>query len=312
MARALLVATAMALVAACTSVRSERTADDARIWDVRAGQYISQSMLAGRLVAARFRLLGEVHDNPAHHALRAQMLGAIAAAGKHPAAVFEQFDVDNDRALVDAQRAGADAEALASAAALDRRSWGWPLHEPLVAAALEAGLPVRAGNISRRRLDAIARTGDLSSLDSRVRSLVENSPWDDRQQRVLDDEIEQGHCGKLPVSLVPRLALAQRVRDAALAAALMDDATTDGAVLIAGNGHVRGDLGVPVYLGAAASDTISVGWIELSTTEIRERDAGGNAAREHPGFDYLWLTHAVDRADPCATIPSLNDRTKAS
>jgi hypothetical protein len=139
------------------------------------------------------------------------------------------------------------------------------------------------------------------------------APWTERKQRTLDEEIEAGHCGKLPASLVPRLALAQRARDAALAAAVLADATTDGAVLIAGNGHVRADLGVPLYLGSADRQAISVGWIEVEPNEMQQRDAGRAAANEHPGFDYLWLTDPVSRTDPCASIPTIkDDRMKAS
>ena len=309
---AALAAAVLAALLGCASLPRD-DADAARIWDVRGQRYVSEVDLAQRVIAARYRLLGEIHDNPAHHAMRAEMLRAITHAGKRPAVVFEQFDLDREGALVDAQRSSADAEALATAGALDRASWDWPLHKPLLDAALAGHLPVHAGNISRAGLDPIARRGDLSSLDPRTRVALEAAQWNARKQRVLQEEIESGHCGKLPASLVPRLVLAQRARDASLAMALLEHATPDGAVLIAGDGHVRSDLAVPLYLGAAAREAISVGWIEMEPNEARERDAGRTAAKEHPGFDYLWLTDPVHRPDPCASIPTIkDDRTKGS
>ena len=297
----------------CTFSLANDIYDAPRIWDVRAQRYVSNATLTQRIIDARYRLLGEVHDNPAHHALRAEMLRAIARSGKRPAVVFEQFDAEHDRALIEAQSSGADAESLASAGALDRKSWEWPLHKPLLEAAIATHMPVRAGNISRAMLDPIARRGDVSSLDAGTRGVLAAAPWTESKQRILDEEIEAGHCGKLPASLVPRLALAQRARDAALAAAVLGDATADGTVLIAGNGHVRADLGVPLYLGSAGREAISVGWIELEPLEMQQRDAGRTAATEHPGFDYLWLTDPVSRDDPCASIPTIkDDRTKAS
>src|SRR5512143_1707610 len=100
------------------------------IWDLAASRFVTEGELVARLVGTRFRLLGEIHDNPAHHRLRAALIRQIAAAGKHPAVVFEQFDLDRDAALVAAQRGDrVDAEALATAGALDRKGWQWPLHK---------------------------------------------------------------------------------------------------------------------------------------------------------------------------------------
>jgi uncharacterized iron-regulated protein len=41
-----------------------------RIWDVKAGAFIGEDVLVARLVASRFVLLGERHDNPDHHVCR--------------------------------------------------------------------------------------------------------------------------------------------------------------------------------------------------------------------------------------------------
>jgi uncharacterized iron-regulated protein len=269
---------------------------------VRANRYIDADELVARLAPARFRLLGEIHDNPVHHVVRAQLLEAIARTGRRPAVVFEQFDFARDEALVQAQSRGADAEALADAGALDRRAWAWPLHKPLLEAALAAGLPVRAGNVAREALGALVRRGETGAVDPGWQSRVTAAAWSSRQASTLAEDIRQSHCNKLPEAMVPRLALAQRLRDAAMADALLRDATSDGAVLIAGNGHVRGDLGVPVYLGAAAAEALKVGWIEVSEEEMRAADFPRAAAADRAGFDYLWFTRPIRRPDPCLAI----------
>jgi len=56
-----------------------------RIWDVKARAFIGEDALVARLVASRFVLLGERHDNPDHHALQAKLLRAILEAGRRPA-----------------------------------------------------------------------------------------------------------------------------------------------------------------------------------------------------------------------------------
>src|SRR5512132_2372469 len=109
---AMLRAAALALVAGCLASCAVAPVADAgppRIWDVSAQRFVDESTLDARLVAARYRLLGEVHDNPAHHRLRARTIAAIAAGGRRPAVVMEQLDFGVEGALQEAQRRGADA-----------------------------------------------------------------------------------------------------------------------------------------------------------------------------------------------------------
>lgn len=276
---------------------------DARIYDVHARRFVTERALVADLVDARYRLLGEIHDDPAHHAIRARLVTMIAQAGKQPAIVFEQFDLDHDDALQAAQQAGGDAEQVARAGALDRKGWAWPLHEPIIAAALAMHLPVRAGNLPRSAL-----RGDLDDVLRRhapLRARLRAAHWTDAQAGELRRDIVDSHCHLLPDTVVPRLVLAQRMRDAAMAQALVDDATNDGAILIAGNGHVRADRGVPVYLhapGLAEADarSVSVGFLEVEADDERAADF---PARVMPGnleFDYVWLTPAIARPDACS------------
>ena len=278
-----------------------------RIWDVKAARFVSEPQLVAAITAARYGLLGEMHDNSEHHAIRARLITAIAEAGARPAVVFEQFDLDRDAALVAAQAAGANAEGLANAGRLDRKGWIWPMHKPLLETALRLGLPVRAGNVPREAL----RT-DLQPAADRDATAVgyarfRAARWTDTQAAALHAEIFEAHCGKLPESVVPRIVLAQRLRDAAMAQALVDDATPSGAILIAGNGHVRADLGVPVYLHApglpgADARSISVGLIEITPDDERAADFPRKIIATHPGFDYVWFTPPAPRDDPCAGI----------
>jgi uncharacterized iron-regulated protein len=71
-------------------------------------------------------------------------------------------------------------------------------------------------------------------------------------------------------------------------AAAMREAGGDGAVLIAGTGHVRHDMGVPRLL--PESETVSVGFIEVR--------AEMTAPPAVP-VDYVWMTPRMDDRDPC-------------
>jgi len=298
-----------AMLAACSSPAPiGRSVSESRIWDVRAARFVGEWHLVAALAAARYRLLGEVHDNPAHHDLRARLIVAIAATGARPAVVFEQFDLDRDTALQTAQVTGADAEELAAAGGLDRKAWNWPLQKPILEAALAARLPVRAGNLSRPELRGDLQAAIDKRSDATWYARFHAARWSEAQAAALRADIIESHCRKLPEAVVPRLVLAQRVRDAAMAQALVSDATGGGAILIAGNGHVRADLAVPVYLHAAGladadSSSVSVGFIEATPEEERTRDFSRQVIADHPGFDYIWLTSPIARDDPCANFP---------
>jgi uncharacterized iron-regulated protein len=307
-----------AALAACSSpAPSGRTDPGPRIWDVRAARFVGEAQLVAALAAARYRLLGEVHDNPAHHDIRARLITAIAATGARPAVVFEQFDLDHDAALMAAQAAGADPEQLATAGRLDRKAWGWPLHKPILEAALAAHLPVRAGNLSRAQFGGELQAAIDKELNAIWYARLHAARWTEAQAAALRADIVESHCRKLPEAIVPHLVLAQRMRDATMAQALVNDATAGGAVLIAGNGHVRADLAVPVYLHAAGlpdadARSVSLGLIEVGADDQRAADFPRQVITDNPGFDYVWLTPAVARGDPCErfSMPAGRSATK--
>lgn len=238
---------------------------------------------------APFVLLGEVHDNPAHHEARAALLRRLLADGRPTTVVFEQMDRGRDAALAAAPR---EAEALVDAGQLDRKGWRWPLHRPVVEAALAGGAQIRGGNLAREPARALVKDGE-AAWPADLATLKAATPWTEPQQQALLADIEQGHCGAMPARLLPGMVLAQRGRDAAMARAMLD-ARAAGAqrvVLIAGNGHVRRDLAVPLYLqaaGVAARDIVSRGYLEAGQ--------GGDQAG---AYDGVSLAPAAPREDPC-------------
>ncbi|TFG93703.1 MAG: hypothetical protein E4H11_08015 [Myxococcales bacterium] len=92
---------------------------------------------------------------------------------------------------------------------------------------------------------------------------------------------------------------AQRARDGALARALIDPGP-GGAILIAGSGHTRADLGVPWVLRAWAPEAAvaSVAFVEVQRDALTLAEAVRAAADVGP-HDFLWFTPRVDDLDPC-------------
>jgi len=101
--------------------------------------------------------------------------------------------------------------------------------------------------------------------------------------------IEASHCGAIDGAAARRLALVQVARDQAMAAAIEAHARR-GVLLLAGNGHVRADIGVPRWLSSATrARSEAIGLLE---------DGAADPGR----FDHVVVTEAQPRPDPCEAM----------
>lgn len=234
--------------------------------------------LADRLGKPGAVLLGEVHDNAAIHAFRLAALREALARGWRPALAFEQFDVarqaDIERAR--AEKPG-DADYLIAQAAPAGKGWNWDFYKPLVALALQYDLPIVAANFSRQQAGELVRQ-TLARGDGAA--VLAQWPADivAGQRRA----VEEGHCGQIGEPMLSAMVQAQVVRDQTMAAALRPHLAR-GVVLLAGNGHVRRDIGVPRWLDGAEA----VGLLESA-------DAAAYSAS--------YVLPAQPRPDPCAAL----------
>jgi uncharacterized iron-regulated protein len=273
-----------------------------RIWDVAGARYITMEALVERLVPARFVLLGERHDNPDHHAFQAWIVRNLIAAGRRPALAFEMLDAEQSPALAEhLARAPHDAAGLGDAVGWSTTGWPpWKDYAPIADAALAAGLPVTAANLPASVARAVAR-GNLGALDPElVRAHALDRPAAPAVQAALEVEMRDSHCGQLPTTVLPAMATAQRARDAHMAERLVA-AQRDGAVLIAGAGHVRSDRGVPAYFRARApgASVASVAFVEVATGRTSPADYAERFGDGGLPFDFVWFTTRADDVDPC-------------
>jgi len=283
------------LSAACagsTATSSTPAPSGATILDAHTGAPLSPDALVKRLERADFVLLGEVHDNAEQHRLRAGLIDA--AASRKPAIVFEQFAWGRDSVL-QTKPAGGGLEPWLDQAGFDRKGWQWPLHEPLVAAALAHDLPRYGSQLDRERLRPVL-TGGVDAAPAPLGRLMTEVPLSASGAQALERTLAEGHCGQLPSEMVPMMRTAQEARDAAMTDALLraHDAGHP-AWLIAGNGHVRRDYGVPRFLARLrrAQTVVAVGFLE------REPDGALPSADERQVYDVVWITSRAEREDPC-------------
>lgn len=253
------------------------------------GQAVAQASLTEILSAASTAdvvLLGEVHDNPGHHARQADVL-----AGLSPTAIVFEMITAEDAARITPALA-ADPQALA--AALDWANSGWPdfsQYAPLFAFGAE--VPLYGALIGREAAQAAFGEGAAAVFagDAARFGLTQSLPAEELTAR----EAEQlaAHCDALPPDILPGFVEAQRLRDAALAQAALHAFEAHGGpvAIITGNGHARTDWGVPALIALAAPDVrvVSLGQFETPP----EGDVP---------FDLWALSDPVDRPDPCAAF----------
>lgn len=254
-----LLATALALLAGCAT---------------RADTPSPQTLLA-QVLPTPLLLLGEQHDAPAHQRLQRELVQALAARGQLAAVVMEMVEAGRDTHGLSSM--ADDTEVRAALGWDERHNWPWPTYGPVVMAAVRLGVPVFGGNLPRNRLREAM--GDAGLDASVARPVLE-------RQR---EAIRSGHCDLLPEGQLGPMARIQLARDRTMAQVATAQLTNGRTVLlIAGNGHVRSDLGVPLHLRPGQAHRVIVARAGPTGTGLPA--------------DAYWDTPALPDADHCAEL----------
>jgi len=250
-----------------------------------AAEEIGPDRLAD-LPPAQVVILGEVHDNPHHHANQAAAVAALSPA----ALVFEML-TPTQAARVTPDLRG---DAAALGAALGWAEAGWPdfaLYHPIFTAAPAAA--VYGAAVPRDAARAAFEGGAAAAFGPGAPRFGLDRGLPAAEQAAREAEQMAVHCDALPADLLPGFVAAQRLRDARLAEVALDalEQTGGPVAVITGNGHARLDRGMAPLLHAAAPEVtvLSIGQFE--------------APPDLPVPFDLWLvTPPADRPDPCAAF----------
>jgi uncharacterized iron-regulated protein len=269
-----------------------------QIYRVADGGLVSEADLLEAAAAADFVLIGESHDNRDHHRLQAQIVSALQRdARRRRAVAFEMISVDRQLDVVEYLNAHpGDAAGLGAAVGWAASGWpDWAAYEPIARAALANGAQIVAADLAQEQRRAVFDQGAQALRTSFVRRTGLDRDFSATLTSALRDELRLAHCDQAPPQVLSGMYRVQRARDAMLADRLAATAGRAGGILIAGNGHVRNDRGVPWYLARLRPDarTLSIGLVEVED-DLRRPPA------DLP-YDYVWFTPRVDDADdPCA------------
>lgn len=236
-------------------------------------------------------ILGENHDNPQHHLNQAQAIAALQPA----AVVFEMLNPAEAELIF----WPADRKAVDIADQVNWEASGWPPFEdyqPVFEALGEAW--VYGAEVERDAMSEVFETSAVAVFEAGFAARYGPPAASYGLDRALapDEQAERergqqaAHCGMLPPEMLPGFVDAQRLRDTALAWAILraHEETQGLVVVITGNGHARTDWGLPAVLAVAAPEleVFSVGQVE--------------AEEDGMPFDLVLRTDPIQRPDPCA------------
>ena len=228
-------------------------------------------------------LVGELHDAAEHQALQRDTVRQLADRRELAAVVLEM--VEQGRATTGLPPDASDArvrEALDWSADRNAGAWPWKVYGPVVMTAVRAGVPVLGGNLPRAQMRlSMAETGLDATLPAEAL----------QRQR---EAIREGHCDLLPDAQIAPMTRIQLARDRAMAQTALSALRPGRTVLlIAGNGHVQRDLGVPRHLPPDQAYRVVV---------ALARDAAAAVPDASSQADRVWITPPRPDKDHCAEM----------
>ncbi|MEP2718718.1 ChaN family lipoprotein [Pseudophaeobacter sp.] len=242
------------------------------------------------LSEAEVIILGEVHDNAAHHQNQAALITAL-----QPKAIVWEM-ITNDQAAALTAEVLRDPEKTSQS--LDWENSGWPefaLYAPVFAAAAEARQ--FGGLVPRAEVQEALEIGIATYFGEEAPRFGLDQPLPVAEQAEREADQLVNHCNAMPAEMLPMLVDFQRLRDASLAAAIAQALREAGGpvVVITGNGHARLDRGLAVYLAQARP--------EIDIRALGQMEDGAIAGE----FDVTLSSPAASRPDPCLAFAKPED-----
>ena len=268
------------------------------IWDSQADEFIEADELLARTEKAIYLLLGEKHDNPDHHALQLRVLDHVLQTNNVLTVSFEMMSSDQQPLLqeLSAYRQSS-LEQVNEYLQWDNESWDWDYYGPLLHSAIGAGVLINAANITNEEMMQVYGAPTAAEIEGVL---------DEQTMVALEKDIDDSHCGMLPESQFPAMVRVQQARDFAMADSLDSNTQEQLRVLIAGNYHIRRDLGVPNYLLNRQSSLEESQIVSLAFMEVDEASNDPVDYLQQFGsvkaYDYIWFTPAISDEDYCALL----------
>lgn len=264
-----------------------------QIWSRSENAFISADTLLNHLSITEMLLLGEKHDNPDHHRLRLTILEHLLKTTPSVLLAMEMLTESQQPALdsLSAMETLPPDEQWQEILSWDD-GWTWEFYKPALTLGLTANATLVAGNIGAETIMQVYRSEPADPQQTKLNAA---------QLQRLTEEIDVSHCGMLSAAQIPPMVRVQQARDQHMANALTTPDDVNQRILLAGNFHVRHDLGVPNYLPADAVSAVAVAFLEVDPAGAQVSDYLADAA-DNLVYDFIWFTPAIRGDDYCADM----------
>ena len=246
---------------------------------------------------ARIFLLGEIHDNPMGHSLRLDFVMKWIEQGHKPVVAMEQFDRQNQSALDHALNSCKDVECVLAKAAAP--GWDWLFYKPFVQLALDKKVTLVAANLSNSDVRKVMTEGFASVYSPQAIAEYKLNQLPTHLLSAQRKSIQEGHCNMLPAQAIGPMVYGQIARDVWMAS-VVNGVKSRMVILLAGNGHVRKDVGVFQWLSPDKQVRTQVhGYVE----RVEKSDGDW--------FDHVHVMPTIEREDPCQVFKKYSGSHRA-
>ena len=251
------------LISACSHQSVLSIPDKANYFVVdEHGAKINSKELNQQLVSSDVIYLGEIHDNPDHHATQMDIIKKLIDGGKKPVIGFEFFSREQTSWLLNFTSKSKHSfrplkEDKASELLRHRLGWNqredWNYYFPFLELAKKHDLTVFGADINQGIRIRMARAGIDKMAGIEKNHLPINIGEDSKQyKQLIHQELREGHCNMASDELVTKLYKTISLRNAYMAQSIQtmfdDQQSKQPIVIILGRGHTDYDAGVKSQL----------------------------------------------------------------
>lgn len=258
--------------------------------DTQSGRPAGLADVVAAAEGKRFVLVGESHDQAAHHEMQAQVIRALVAAGRDVVVGFEMFTRDNQSSMAPWTRGMWSRDEFIEKADWENQ-WGfdYSLYEPIFEAVRENGLPMLALNVPRDWVRQVGRNGP-SALTPEQREWAPDLYLQNKTHRAIFSSMMGGH--PLSGAQAENTYAAMVVWDEGMATSAldyMDSRISRKAVMVivVGSGHMMYGQGIGYRIGRrTGEERLNV----ICITSEAERSVSRGLA------DFVFVSRPADGA----------------
>ncbi|WP_113906321.1 ChaN family lipoprotein [Aliidiomarina celeris] len=252
-----------------------------KFWSPATEEFVPWREVAHYLPRGGWVMLGEQHDHPDHHLVQSYFIYYLAERGLLGHVAMEMVAA-NQQAAINAYQ-GTPERVTPQDLDWPSQGWPWERYENQVKAALELSPKLIFGDLSDAQKNAIKHNNEAIAHYSEAHT------------EQLADLIVASHCNMFSAERALPMVDMQIARDQIMAQQMIAYALPDQVgVFIAGSGHVRTDLGAPLWM----ADNVPVRTIIL----VGVSESEDPKAYQQGSADLLFFVPGIEQVDYCAAF----------